>query len=44
MQQQLALGVEGGGTKTEWVLVSFPENRIVKRGVLPPANYKLVTH
>jgi len=43
MQQQLALGVEGGGTKTEWVLVSLPENRIVRQGSLPAANLKLIS-
>jgi len=43
MQQQLVLGVEGGGTKTEWVLVSLPENKIVRQGSLPAANFKLIT-
>ena len=43
MQQQLALGLEGGGTKTEWVLISLPENKIVREGVLPAANLKLIT-
>ena len=43
MQQQLVLGVEGGGTKTEWVLISLPENKIVRQGSLPAANFKLVT-
>ena len=42
MQQQLALGVEGGGTKTEWVLLSLPGNEIVRRGSLPAANFKLI--
>lgn len=43
MQQQLALGVEGGGTKTEWVLLSLPGNIVVRRGSLPPANFKLIS-
>lgn len=42
MQQQLVLGVEGGGTKTEWVLISLPENKIVRQGSLPAANFKLI--
>jgi N-acetylmuramic acid 6-phosphate etherase len=37
------LGVEGGGTKTSWVLVERGENdlRIVDQGKLPPANFRL---
>lgn len=42
MQQQLVLGIEGGGTKTEWVLISMPGNRIVQQGALPAANLKLI--
>ena len=44
MQQQFALGVEGGGTKTEWVLLSLPGKIVVRSGSLPPANFKLITH
>ena len=43
MQQQLVLGVEGGGTKTEWVQVSLPGNKIVQQGSLPATNFKLVS-
>ena len=43
MQQQMVLGLEGGGTKTEWVLVSLPENKIVHQGSLPAANLKLIS-
>lgn len=43
MQQQLVLGVEGGGTKTEWVLLSLPENKILRQGSLPAANFKLIS-
>src|SRR6058998_2565470 len=39
------LGVEGGGTKTAWVLVerNGAELRILDRGKLPPSNFRLVT-
>ena len=37
------LGVEGGGTKTSWVLTERGENdlRILDQGKLPPANFRL---
>ena len=39
------LGVEGGGTKTAWVLVESAGNelRILDQGKLPPSNFRLVT-
>ena len=46
------LGVEGGGTKTAWMLVERPVPRggdaglqfhIVDQGKLPPANFRLIT-
>src|SRR5438128_5665539 len=39
------LGIEGGGTKTAWVLVERDgaELRILDRGKLPPSNFRLVT-
>src|SRR5438445_884644 len=39
------LGVEGGGTKTGWVLVECGQNdlRILDEGKLPPANLRLAT-
>src|SRR5438128_726871 len=39
------LGIEGGGTKTAWVLVerNGAELRILDRGKLPPSNFRLVT-
>jgi N-acetylmuramic acid 6-phosphate etherase len=39
------LGVEGGGTKTSWVLVERTpsELRILDQGRLPPANFRLAT-
>jgi N-acetylmuramic acid 6-phosphate etherase len=39
------LGVEGGGTKTSWVLVERGENdlRILDQGKLPPANLRLAS-
>ena len=39
------LGVEGGGTKTSWVLVERSESelRVLDQGKLPPANFRLAT-
>src|SRR5689334_3209537 len=39
------LGVEGGGTKTSWVLVERTESdlRVLDQGKLPPANLRLAT-
>lgn len=39
------LGVEGGGTKTSWVLVERGENelRVLDQGKLLPANFRLAT-
>ncbi|HJT80144.1 MAG TPA: N-acetylmuramic acid 6-phosphate etherase [Chthoniobacterales bacterium] len=39
------LGVEGGGTKTAWVLVEREgtELRILEQGKLPPSNFRLAT-
>jgi N-acetylmuramic acid 6-phosphate etherase len=39
------LGVEGGGTKTAWVLVERDagELRVLDEGRLPPANFRLAT-
>ena len=39
------LGVEGGGTKTSWVLIERNEGdlRILDQGKLPPANLRLAT-
>jgi N-acetylmuramic acid 6-phosphate etherase len=39
------LGIEGGGTKTEWVLLTgeADEYRIVRRGVLPASNLRLTS-
>jgi len=39
------LGVEGGGTKTSWVLAARCENelRVLDQGKLPPANFRLAT-
>ncbi|HKD37233.1 MAG TPA: hypothetical protein VKB78_10540, partial [Pirellulales bacterium] len=37
------LGVEGGGTKTSWVLVEGTPSdlRVLDQGKLPPANFRL---
>ena len=37
------LGVEGGGTKTSWVLTERGANdlRVLDQGKLPPANFRL---
>src|ERR1700730_16080591 len=39
------LGVEGGGTKTGWVLVERDDKelRILGQGKLPPSNFRLAT-
>jgi N-acetylmuramic acid 6-phosphate etherase len=40
------LGIEGGGTKTEWILADCAEGaapRIIRQGMLPSANLKLNT-
>jgi N-acetylmuramic acid 6-phosphate etherase len=39
------LGVEGGGTKTSWVLVEHDEAafRVIDQGKLPPSNFRLVS-
>ena len=39
------LGMEGGGTKTSWVLVERGDSelRILDQGKLPPANFRLAT-
>jgi N-acetylmuramic acid 6-phosphate etherase len=43
--QEKILGVEGGGTKTSWVLFERGEAdlRILDQGKLPPANFRLAT-
>ena len=39
------LGIEGGGTKTEWVLLSgeADEQKILSQGTLPASNLRLIT-
>lgn len=39
------LGIEGGGTKTEWVLLAgeADKHRILRRGMLPASNMKLTS-
>ena len=39
------LGVEGGGTKTSWVLVAHEETvfRVIDQGRLPPSNFRLTS-
>ena len=39
------LGVEGGGTKTSWVLVEQEADslRVIHQGKLPPSNFRLVS-
>ena len=41
--QEKILGVEGGGTKTSWVVVERGESdlRVLDQGKLPPANFRL---
>ncbi len=40
--QKTVLGVEGGGTKTDWLLVGR-EGGVIQRGQLPAANLKLTS-
>jgi N-acetylmuramic acid 6-phosphate etherase len=44
-QEQLILGVEGGGSKTDWILVrsSNGESKIIESGQLPAANFILIS-
>ena len=39
------LGIEGGGTKTEWVLLTgdADKNRVLRHGMLPASNLRLTT-
>jgi N-acetylmuramic acid 6-phosphate etherase len=41
--KKLVLGIEGGGTKTDWVAISGEERKVVASGSLPAANLKLIT-
>lgn len=44
IHQQLILGVEGGGTKTDWILMEpNSQPQVINQGHLPPANFRLVT-
>jgi len=45
MKDQFILGVEGGGTKTDWVLLktTSTSTNIIDEGRLPPTNFRLVT-
>jgi N-acetylmuramic acid 6-phosphate etherase len=42
--KKLVLGIEGGGTKTEWVFIAHDGDtqKTVDRGMLPAANLKLI--
>jgi N-acetylmuramic acid 6-phosphate etherase len=37
------LGIEGGGTKTGWVMLEREGGKILAQGKLPPANFRLAT-
>ncbi|HEV3409591.1 MAG TPA: hypothetical protein VG095_04820, partial [Chthoniobacterales bacterium] len=39
--EKRVLGVEGGGTKTEWALVNCA-GEVIARGLLPAANLRLI--
>lgn len=45
MNDQVILGVEGGGTKTDWVLLkqTSSSTNIIDEGRLPPTNFRLIT-
>src|SRR5437870_13549134 len=38
------LGIEGGGTKTEWIYIEIDggQQRVIEQGMLPAANFKLI--
>jgi N-acetylmuramic acid 6-phosphate etherase len=38
------LGIEGGGTKTEWVLLTGDPQKILRRGALPASNMRLTSN
>jgi len=37
------LGIEGGGTKTAWVVLEREGGKVLAEGKLPPANFRLAT-
>lgn len=43
--KELVLGVEGGGTKTEWIFISHEngESTLLRHGRLPASNFKFIT-
>lgn len=42
--QPLILGLEGGGTKTDWIIMQPNSHaKLINEGQLPPANFRLVT-
>lgn len=41
--KKLVLGIEGGGTKTEWVTIDSGLERIAASGSLPAANLRLIS-
>jgi N-acetylmuramic acid 6-phosphate etherase len=45
MKSQLIIGIEGGGTKTDWVVVqqTATSKDIINEGRLPPTNFRLIT-
>jgi N-acetylmuramic acid 6-phosphate etherase len=45
MKDHLILGVEGGGTKTDWILLkqTSDSSSIVDGGRLPPTNFRLIS-
>ena len=46
MEAQRILGIEGGGTRTSWMLFasSADELRLLEEGQLAPANFRLTSH
>lgn len=45
MRRKLLLGVEGGATKTDWVLISPSQDssKVLKQGKLPSANLRIIS-
>jgi N-acetylmuramic acid 6-phosphate etherase len=44
-QTKLVLGIEGGGSKTDWIYLKYTEDNpeLISKGQLPPSNLKLTS-
>ncbi len=41
--KKLVLGIEGGGTKTDWVLIAPDSGEVLRQGSLPAANLRTIS-